>query len=269
MAVTPFQSEVLKRIARSRIDGGETYIAGGLALNHQLKRPRISSDIDVFNNSYSALERAADHDCAVLEAAGCNIRFVRRRDFIVEVVVSRGDDSTEIQWVRDSAYRFFPLIEDELLGLTLHPFDLAANKLLALAGRRVPRDWVDTITCSEDIQPLGLLAWAANGKDIGLTPNYILEMCSRTNYSPPEFEMAIRNASDYDLAELSSKWHEMIWRARDMVKVLPSSEVGKAVMTKDGKLFKGDVLALKAALDAGGLEFHEGTLGGAWPRIIG
>ena len=58
MAVTAFQSEVLKRIARSRIDGGETYIAGGLALNHQLKRPRISSDIDVFNSTYSALMTA-------------------------------------------------------------------------------------------------------------------------------------------------------------------------------------------------------------------
>ena len=70
MAVTACQSEGLKRIARSRLDGGETYIAGGLALNHQLKRPRISSGIDVFNRSYSALERAADYDCAVLKEAG-------------------------------------------------------------------------------------------------------------------------------------------------------------------------------------------------------
>ena len=269
MAVTALQSEVLKRIARSRIDGGETYIAGRLALNHQLKRPRISSDIDVFNSSYSALERAADHDCAVLEDAGYDIRVTRKRDYIVEVVVSKDGGSTELQWVQDSAYRFFPLIEDELLGLTLHPFDLATNKLLALASRRVSRDWVDTITCSEDIQLLGLLAWAANGKDLGLTPNYILEMCSRTNYTPPEFEMAIRNAGDYNLADLSAKWHEMIWRARDMVKLLPPSEVGKAVMTKDGNLFKGDDEALKAALAAGELEFHEGTIGGAWPRIIG
>ena len=269
MAVTPFQSEILKRIARSRLDGGETYIAGGLALNHQLRRPRVSSDIDVFNSSYSALERAADHDCALLHEAGYDIRVTRRRDYIVEVVVSRDGDSTELQWVQDSAYRFFPLIEDELLGLTLHPFDLATNKLLALAGRRVPRDWVDTITCSEDIQPLGLLAWAANGKDLGRTPNYILEMCSRTNYTLPEFEMAIRNAADYDLADLSRKWREMIWRARDTVKLLPPSEVGKVVMTKDGKLFKGDDEALKSALAAGELEFHEGTIGGAWPRIIG
>jgi len=268
MAVTSFQSEVLKRIARSRIDGGETYIAGGLALNHQLKRPRLSSDIDVFNSSYSALERAADHDCAVLKDAGYDIRVTRRRDYIVEVVVMKDGGATELQWVQDSAYRFFPLIEDELLGLTLHPFDLATNKILALASRRVPRDWVDTITCSEDIQPLGLLAWAANGKDLGLTPNYILEMCSRTNYTPPEFELAIKNAKDYDLASLSAKWHEMIWKARDTVKLLPPFEVGKAVMTKDGELFKGDDEALKAALAAGELEFHEGTLGGAWPRII-
>jgi hypothetical protein len=94
-------------------------------------------------------------------------------------------------------------------------------------------------------------------------------MCSRTNYTRPEFEMAIRNAADYDLADLSGKWHEMIWRARDMVKLLPPSEVGKAVMAKDGSLFKGDAAALEAALDAGELEFHEGTIGGAWPRIIG
>ena len=185
MAVTAFQSEVLKRIARSRIDGDETYIAGGLALNHQLKRPRISSDIDVFNSSYSALEYAADHDCAVLKDAGYDIRVTRRRDYIVEVIASKDGGSTELQWVQDSAYRFFPLIEDELLGLALHPFDLATNKLLALASRRVP------------------------------------------------------------------------------------PEVGKAVMTKDGDLFKGDDDALKAALAVGELEFHEGTIGGAWPRIIG
>ena len=96
MAATAFQAEILKRIARSRIDGGETYIAGGLALNHQLGRPRVSSGIDVFNSSYSALERAADHDCAVLKSAGYDIRYTRRRDYIVEVVASRGGDATEL-----------------------------------------------------------------------------------------------------------------------------------------------------------------------------
>jgi len=269
MAVTAFQSEILRRIARSRKDGGETYVAGGLALNHQLHRPRVSSDIDIFNNSYEALHRSSAHDLTLLREAGYQVEVLRQLDFIVEARVSKGDSRTDLQWVQDSAYRFFPLIEDELLGLTLHPFDLATNKLLALAGRRVPRDWVDTITCSEDVQPLGLLAWAANGKDLGLTPLFILEMGMRTRYCQQEFDMAIANHSDYDLGALSRAWHEMIWRARETVALLPPEQVGKAVMNADGTLFNGSDEELKSALAQGVLTFHEGTLGGVWPRIIG
>lgn len=269
MAVTAFQSEILRLIARSRKNDGEsTYIAGGLALNHQLRRPRVSSDIDVFNSTYEALEASSAKDCAVLSQAGLDLKVLRQRDFIVEVRVSRGNDVTDLQWVVDSAYRFFPLIEDELLGLTLHPFDLATNKLLALAGRRVPRDWVDTITCSEALQPLGLLAWAATGKDPGLSPAYILEMCMRTHYSQDEFDIAIANREDYDLAQLAQKWHDMIWRARETVAKLPPEHVGKAVMTETGELFNGTDDELVAALKAGSLTFHEGHIGGAWPRII-
>ena len=66
MAVTAFQSEVLRVIAKNRVANGETYVAGGLALNHLLHRPRISNDIDVFNNSYEAMTAAADMDRAAL-----------------------------------------------------------------------------------------------------------------------------------------------------------------------------------------------------------
>ena len=41
MAVTRFQSEVLKLIASSRISNGETYVAGGLALNHSVAVPGV------------------------------------------------------------------------------------------------------------------------------------------------------------------------------------------------------------------------------------
>ena len=39
-------------------------------------------------------------------------------------------------------------------------------------------------------------------------------------------------------------------------------------MTRDGELFRGDDEALKAALKAGELVFHEGRIGGAWPQIV-
>lgn len=60
----------------------------------------------------------------------------------------------------------------------------------------------------------------------------------------------------------------MIWKARETVKLLPSEEVGKVVMTRDGELFRGDDEALKEALKAGELVFHEGRIGGAWPQIV-
>ena len=63
-----------------------------------------------------------------------------------------------MQWVRDSAFRFFPLVTHEQLGLVLHPFDLATNKVLALVGRLEVRDWIDVIECSRRLQPLGFLA---------------------------------------------------------------------------------------------------------------
>lgn len=269
MAVTAFQARVLRLLAQSRVAGGETYIAGGLALNHQLRRPRISHDIDVFNNTYEAMLAAADADRSVLRAAGLNVVVKRERDFIVEVTVSDGCETTDIQWVQDSAYRFFPLVEDELLGVTLHPFDLATNKLLALAGRRVPRDWVDTISCSQLLQPLGFLAWAANGKDLGLSPRYILEMAARTRYVQSELDMAVVSDEPLDVAMLSRTWHEMIEAARQTIAILPPDQAGKAVLNKDGSLFTGSDAELSAALAAGEVVFHEGRICGAWPQIVG
>ena len=268
MAVTAFQSEVLRVIAKNRVANGETYVAGGLALNHLLHRPRISNDIDVFNNSYEAMTAAADMDRAALAAAGYGVEVKRERDFIVEVTVSRGGESTDVQWVQDSAYRFFPLVEDEMLGVTMHPFDLATNKLLALAGRRVPRDWVDVITCHERLQPLPYLAWAACGKDLGYSPAFILDMAMRVRYVQEELDAAIESEEPLDAACLCQKWHEMIAAARNTIRLIPAEEAGKAVLTKDGELFRGTDEEFLAALSAGEIVFHEGHLGGAWPRIV-
>ena len=258
MAVTEFQAGILKRLAGNRIAGGETYIAGGLALNYQLRGARYSADIDVFNNSIDALHSAAEMDMSALAAAGYSVSLKRERDFIVEAAVSLKGETTDIQWVRDSA---------QAADQRLHPFDLATNKLLALAGRTVPRDWVDAISCSESIQPLGLLAWAASGKDPGLSPRFIIETAARTHYAQSEIDIAVRTDVRLDVAALSKKWHEMIESARTMISFLPAGEAGKAVICKDGKLFNGTEEQLAKAIETGDVAFHEGRICGAWPQI--
>lgn len=268
MAATRFQAEVLRRIARSRIDGGETYVAGGLALNHVLGAPRLSHDIDVFNDSEEAVAAAFEKDVAALRAAGFDVATKRERTFFREATVSRDGETTDIQWARDSAFRFFPLVEDSLLGLSLHPFDLATNKLMAIAGREEPRDLVDIETCHDRLQPLGLLVWAACGKDPGFNPSFLLEFVARVRYAQAEFDALVKTPERIDGATVMSKWHEMIAAARKTISILPAEEAGKCVLTADGNLFRGSDNELRATLDADGIVFHEGCIRGAWPRIV-
>jgi hypothetical protein len=268
MAVTQFQARILKMLATNRIKEGETYVAGGLALNHQLHRPRVSHDIDVFSDTDEALYCSARADRETLKSAGLAVAVKRELPFMIEVTVSDGNETTDIQWAKDSAYRFFPLVEDDVLGVTLHPFDLATNKLLALACRNVPRDWIDMVSCSEVLQPLGLLAWAANGKDNGLTPRFILEMAAKVHYSQSELDLAILSSEDIDVVALSEKWRGMLDDARGMITLLPPDKIGTAVLNGDGTLFNGTNDALAAALREDAIVFHPGRICGAWPQIV-
>src|SRR5260370_37688965 len=88
--------------------------------------------------------------------------------------------------------------------LTLHPFDLATNIVLALVGRLEARDWVDVIACHQRIQRLGYLAWAASGKDPGFSPAAILEQAGRSaRYSAVEIGELSFAGSSPESAELS------------------------------------------------------------------
>ena len=135
---------------------------------------------------------------------------------MVEAQVCRGDDSVLVQWSRDSAYRFFPLVSHAEFGLTLHPFDLATSKVLALVGRVEPRDFVDTLTCHRELQPLGYLAWAACGKDPGFSPAAILEQAARTTrYTELELAGLDFEGAPPSASELSRTWHAALAQARE------------------------------------------------------
>jgi hypothetical protein len=72
-----------------------------------------------------------------------------------------------LEWVYDSAWRFYPVEPDPELGYRLHYFDAATNKLLALSGRAEPRDFVDALHLHRTYLSLGTLACAAAGKEGG------------------------------------------------------------------------------------------------------
>jgi hypothetical protein len=252
--LTKFQSEVLRSLAAQR--SPDSYIAGGIAINRD--GPRFSRDIDIFHDSEAVLESAAGADIATLAAAGYDVSPGRVREGKREAVVGRQAETMLLEWVTDSAFRFFPTQPDELFGYVLHPVDLAANKASAAADRREPRDVVDLLTIHEAILPLGAVLCAAVGKFPGVTPEEMLaEITRHSRFTAEEFQ-ALATVQPVDVPELHRRIRGMLEDAGRFIASLPSEAVG--VIFMDGeKPVQPDLNALNQ------YQRNPGAPRGFWP----
>jgi hypothetical protein len=268
MSLTNYQRCVCRLLAAERIAQGERYVAGGAALNELLKSSRLSHDVDLFHDTRESVLASWETDRKDLEKAGYSVRPLREFPTFVEAEVTRGPEGVILQWVQDSAFRFFPLIEHPDFGLSLHPFDLATNKTLALIGRAEVRDWVDIICCHTQLQSFGYLVWATCGKDPGLSPLFILEQASRSaHYTKEDYETLTFEGIAPNATELGQVWRNMLCEAPEIIALLPEDQIGKCVTTRDGTLFTGTATELKARLQANDICFHAGCIRGTWPNI--
>jgi len=268
MAITKFQRTICQLISESRKLNGSSYIAGGLSLNLLTNASRISHDIDIFNDTYEALQMGWENDKRLLENNDYAIDIIRERATFIEALVSKNRDKVILQWTCDSAFRFFPLVEHEDFGLTLHPVDLATNKSLALVGRLEVRDWIDMITSHDKIQHLGLIFWAACGKDPGFSPILILSEAYRSaHYSQAELDTLIFKEKISTAMEYSLKWKKILSEAKNIIDLLPENEIGKCILNEDGGLLTGSAQEICNMIKKEKCIFHEGTIYGAFPTI--
>lgn len=269
MAVTDFQRSICRLIADHRKRSGVSYVAGGVAFNLLLAGARLSRDIDIFHDAEEAVHASFAADRRLLERAGYSVSPRRELPGFVAALVVKSGASVRMEWVRDSAFRFFPLMEHDQLGLTLHPFDLATNKILALVGRLEVRDWVDVISADRRLQPLGYLLWAACGKDPGYSPGSLLAHARRTaRYSAVEVAQLEFEGAAPDAGELASAWHGMLAQAAEVIDLLPPEKAGNCVLAGEDHLFTGGSDRLARALNRSRIRFHAGSLGGAYPRLV-
>jgi hypothetical protein len=270
MALNSLQLTVLRLLAERRKRSGESYVAGGVALNYALQAPRISRDVDLFHDTDAALAESFRSDRTTLEQAGLEVEVLRESRAFVEATVLEKESRLLIQWARDSAYRFFPLIEDDLLGLTMHPLDLATNKVLALVGRLEPRDWIDAITCHTKLQRLGYLIWAACGKDEGYGPGLILDGASRQRYTQKELDLLDFEGERPTASLLGHAFKEAVVEAKVILDALPEEEIGCCLLQQNGTPYSELPDRLAADLSLGNvIRFHRGSIGGVWPVIVG
>jgi hypothetical protein len=252
--LSKIQSDILRLLAAHR--DPESYVGGSTPLN--LNAPRFSADIDVFHDREERVIRAAEEDSSILQTHGYTLQWLRREFTFFSVLVRRDDETTRLEWVLDSDFRFFPKIKDELFGYVLHPIDLATNKVMSAAGRREPRDVVDLVLIHKQVLPLGAVVWAAVGKSLGFTPEGLINEIRRlARYTEADFR---RVASDppVDPADIMRRFRQALDEAEAFVLRMPTEKVG-LLFLKDGKVVQPDPDHLEEYVT------HAGKRRGHWP----
>ncbi len=211
----------------------DSHIAGGAVINRGDGAARISDDLDIFHdtltinqNAAEIVNASADADEKLLKEAGYSVDWLLRQGAIVKAVVSRGNDHVRLEWTSDTACRFFPAQKDDEFGYCLHPADLAVNKVLALADRSEIRDFLDILHFDKRYLSLGAIIWAACGKDEGYTPSLIMKMTNRHS-SYRETDLSNENlVRQVDLKVLKKQWIAARDRAETLFSELPGEELG-------------------------------------------
>lgn len=252
--LTKLQSHLLGLLADSR--SPDSYVAGGSVINRD--GPRFSRDIDIFHDSDERLAAIADHDASIIMESGLELSWLRSRGSERTALIGGLEDQTQLEWVVDSDFRFFPASRDVLFGYVLHQADLATNKAAAASDRRVPRDIVDLLTLHKRVLPLGAVVTAAVGRFPGMTPEEMLADIRRhSTFTSEEFQ-ALALESPFDMKRLHREIRAMLDSAESFIGALPSEAVGYLFL-QDGEPVQPDL----AALDR--YRRHAGARRGHWP----
>jgi hypothetical protein len=261
MPISDIQAQVLRQIAANR--SPESYLAGATVLNRADDTPRYSHDLDFFHDIADHVAQSAEKDAETLRAAGCAFAWQLRTPAFHRAIVTMEGHQLRLEWAQDSAFRFFPVQEDERFGYRLHDADAAVNKLLALAGRDEIRDFVDAMYLHDTYLTLGATAWAACGKDPGFTPAFLLDHVGRhTAYAQADLDR-LDLRQPLELTTLKERWFLAMAEARDLVSALPPDELGCLYVGPDGQ----PVTPSPAADSFGALQRHRGSVRGAWPTV--
>jgi hypothetical protein len=233
--LSDIQRAILRALAGHR--NPESYVAGSTPLHRD--GPRFSGDIDIFHHREERVAAAAADDAAVLTNAGFTLEWLRQEPGIHAASVQRQGETTKLEWVRDSDFRFFPAVPDELFGYMLHPADIATNKALAAAGRQVPRDALDLLYVHDHHLALGAVIWAAVGKDPGYSPeSLIAEIRRNARYRADEYE-ALLMAEPVDAGAVARQLRAALDAAEEFARAMPAGKEG-LLFLQNGKPVQPD-----------------------------
>jgi hypothetical protein len=229
-------------------------------INRNEDSPRYSADVDIFNDPAVSVQRCALGDIDLLRSNDYEVKILIEQRGFVRCIAARDRDSVKLEWVSDTAFRFFPAVADADFGYRLHDIDAAINKALALANRTEVRDVVDLLSIHDNTLHVGLCCWAACGKDPGFTPDLILELLSKNARVTPDLLAAENLRAEIDPVQLKARWQVVLDEARLLVEHLPPDSLGCVFLNAAGDI-------PRAFSNSEGITRRFGSVGGCIPQL--
>jgi hypothetical protein len=258
MPLTEFQVEVFRVLSAHR--NPDSYAAGGIVIHRDVASPRFSRDIALFHDTAEAVGTSAKLDAEALRQAGFTVDFSMREPTFHRAEVTHTRGHVRLEWAADSAFRFFPIVPDEILGYRLHDADVATNKVLAAAGRVKVRDFIDLIYLDRTHTSLGVAIWAAVGKDEGFTPELIIDQLRRNCRINPDSMQGTELAQPADPISLKKEWLACFAAAEALMSTFPADSLGCLYLEANRHPARGE------KFDPNWVP-HYGSVKGAWPKL--
>jgi hypothetical protein len=200
--LSPLQERIAGIVAG--LDEAEGFaLAGGAALIMRGDVRRRTHDLDFVGLSGDAVDRLAPAVRVALSTAGLVVGHARVSPGFVRLIVSDGDERTELDLAADA--RLFPA-EPGRVAPTLSGDELAVDKVLAVFERAEARDFADLMAL-EPRYGLERLCALAGEKDLAFEPAEFAEMLRRFGrLRRDEFDLG--DAEYEQLRSAVQRWHE-------------------------------------------------------------
>ncbi len=212
--LTGLQKKILN-IFSALPDKGAFYLTGGTALSAFFLKHRKSHDLDFFTNIEELISPVSLKLEAYLKKHDLRVERLRGFHSFVELSVNSSEDSTIIHLALDSPFRFEqPTVFEEIPGLKVDSLiDIATNKLLALFGRAVLRDFIDIYFLVNEHFSKDELIEKARQKDPGFDLYWFGIAMDRINDfsdDSPDMHLLTRSCTMNELKEFFSIWRRNI-----------------------------------------------------------
>ena len=256
MPLDDLQTAILRLLSQNRTP--ESVFAGGSVLHRH--GHRLSDDQDIFHVGDIDLHGVAASDVRLLEENGFTCRRTKVFEGFAEYEVGTAEQGfSRVQWVQAGEWNFFASVPDPEYGWRLHYADLGVNKVLAAAGRKEVRDFVDLALVQDSIMPLWHALWAAPGKDEEWSPRSLVERIrAHAGFRQADVQH-ILSLDDIDIGAVLRKVRLALDDAVSVFDHLSRETVGKLFVGADG-----EVVLDPAMLAAPGVRAIEPQRGGAW-----